>query len=109
MDFRKYYTLHQKYTALYDTIIESYIAKGYFGKNIDTEEISRQQYKWFNKVIFAIEHKLNDTLEPFILNANNKLTREFYDALTGHDLKSKGKKEIKKYFEENRWKTSKHI
>lgn len=93
MNFSNFYKLQIKYEEIFDNIFEEYYNKGYFG-NIDKSTIKEVQYKWFCRVVKLIEKDLKDELIPYISNHNNKITREYFSAVSGKNIKNKGKKEI---------------
>ena len=95
MKFRNYIKLQKEYEEIFDNIFETYYNKGYFG-NVNKDDIKNIQYKWFKKVVMIIEHDKQEHLVEYVVNHNNKITREFYSKITGDNIKSKGKDYILK-------------
>lgn len=93
MRFTEYYDFHKKYKIIFNEIFETYYEKGYFG-SVSKEDIKAFQYKWFCRLVEVIESKQDNVLEPFIVNSNNKITREYYSKITGINLKRKKKTDV---------------
>lgn len=93
MRFTEYYDLNKKYMIIFNEIFETYYEKGYFGV-VSKAEIKASQSKWFRKLVDAVESKQDKLLEPFIVNYNNKVTREYYSKIIGVNLKRKKKADI---------------
>jgi RecG-like helicase len=93
LNFSKYYELQKKYKDIFNKIFESYYENGYFGK-VSKNDIKESQYIWFCRLVKAIETNQETSLETFISNHNNKITREYYSNLTGINFKRKKKLEV---------------
>ena len=101
MKFRNYIKLQKDYEDIFNQIFETYYSKGYFGV-VDKNDIKVIQYKWFKKVVAIIEHDEKEHLAPYVINHNNKITREFYSKITGDNIKNKGKEYILKQMLKNK-------
>jgi hypothetical protein len=96
--FNTYFRLKSEYAKIFNIIFEKYYDKGYFG-DVEKEEIQRIQYEWFCKLINTLENKDSDTLLPYIENHNNKLTRAYFSAVTGKNIRKAKKQDIREYLE----------
>lgn len=75
---------------LFETVFEESYKKGFFGYDMDKDDIRDAQFRWFKTFKKLLESKNYDSLVCVLLRSdNNRVTKEWFSRLTGVDISRK--------------------
>ena len=92
MRFREYYLLEVKIDDIFEKSFQKFYRKGFFG-NIEESLVKQTQRLWYEKLVRFIIEKNYKELELAIGSIENKISREYFSAFTGVNVKHKTKKD----------------
>lgn len=97
MRFKNFYTGLRE-DELFNLLFEKYYSRKHFG-NIDKDKIKFQQKEWYKKLKTIIEERDYHSLFLVLEDRNNKVSRDFFHAFTGINIKKKSSKNLQKILE----------
>lgn len=93
MRFLEYYDFHKKNKLMFEETFEKYYTRGYFGK-LDKKEIKTQQKAWFEKLMYFTKDKNLFELCMALSSKENRISREWFSHMTGHEIKYETKEKV---------------
>lgn len=99
MNFKIYYNLTKNETTKFESVFEYYYNRGFFG-SIDKNDIKHQQLIWCSKIKKFIKDKNTDELIRALANRENVLSREFFNIITGYNIKYETKQKLTNFIHE---------